>query len=253
MNMSTETVRVFHQPGCSSCLRAKEFVAASGVPFESVDVLNDAGGMDLMRELGVRRVPVVSKGRAWVFGENLADVAKLLGLPYGAKKALTPEDLRGKTNRVLALATADVRAVPDAKLTALNPHRENRDIRYLAFHIFDIQVDFLDALDGADYTQGLRVPPPEMSTAYDLAAFGANVQSRFNAWYPQQQAKGWDRVIPTQWGERTIYALFERATWHSAQHCRQLEEMLDIVGTPIPERLTPGDLANLPLPERIWE
>jgi glutaredoxin len=253
MNPRSETVRVFHQPGCSSCLRAKEFVAGNGVPFESVDVLNDANGMDLMRELGIRRVPVVSKGREWVFGENLADVAKLLGIQYGANQALSPDDLHSKTNRVLSLAAADVSAVPDAKLTALNPHRENRDIRYLAFHIFDIQVDFLEALDGAEYTQGLRVPPPEMSTATALAAFGADVQRRFNAWYPQQQAKGFDRVVPTQWGDRTVYALFERATWHSAQHCRQLEDMLDIVGTPVPVRLTKVDLANLPLPERVWE
>jgi glutaredoxin len=252
MNQS-ETIRVFHQPGCSSCLRAKEFVAAHGVSFESVDVLNDPGGMDLMKQMGIRRIPVVSKGDEWVFGENLRDVAKLLGIPFGIQKTLTLDDLHTKLNRVLALAMAHILSVPQEKLGTLNPHRENRDIRYLAFHIFDIQVDFLDALDGEEYTQGQRVAPDHMQTSEQIAQFGREVQARVDTWFATQTAESVKRTLPTLWGSRSVYVMLERAVWHAAQHTRQLEAMLEIIDTPMADRLTASDLADLPLPERVWE
>jgi phytoene dehydrogenase-like protein len=34
-------VQVFWQPGCSSCLRTKEFLTKQGIDFESIDVHND--------------------------------------------------------------------------------------------------------------------------------------------------------------------------------------------------------------------
>ena len=34
-------IRAYWQPGCTSCLRMKEFLAKHGVPFVSVNVLED--------------------------------------------------------------------------------------------------------------------------------------------------------------------------------------------------------------------
>ena len=34
-------IKVYWQPGCSSCLRTKEFLTEHGVPFRSIDVLAD--------------------------------------------------------------------------------------------------------------------------------------------------------------------------------------------------------------------
>lgn len=249
----SEIVRVFHQPGCSSCLRAKEFVARQGVPFESIDVLHDPRGMELLRQLGVRRVPVVSKGDRWVFGGDLQQVADLLGIATGQAERLTPAALSGRIDRVLAVAQANIRAVAEDDLQALNPNRESRDLRNLAFHIFDIPVDFMDAVAGAEYTQGVRSAPPELRTAGQLADFGQEVRGRVASWYAQQEPQAWQRRIPTLWGEQSVLDLFERATWHSAQHTRQLEAMLGMLGRATADRLTPADLDRLPLPERVWE
>ena len=41
-----------------------------------------------------------------------------------------------------------------------------------------------------------------------------------------------------------------RATWHSAQHCRQLVAVLERMGIQPDRPLTKADLAGLPLPER---
>jgi hypothetical protein len=52
---------------------------------------------------------------------------------------------------------------------------------------------------------------------------------------------------------QSMHQLFERTTWHSAQHARQLAAVLERFGIEPNVRLTPDDLAGLPLPERLWE
>jgi hypothetical protein len=59
--------------------------------------------------------------------------------------------------------------------------------------------------------------------------------------------------VPTSYGEQELHEVFERSTWHSAQHVRQLGAVLERFGIPPEGRLTKEDLQGLPLPERIWE
>ena len=51
-------VRVFWQPGCTSCLRTKEFLTNNGVDYESINVHGNPQGMEELRKLGARSVPV---------------------------------------------------------------------------------------------------------------------------------------------------------------------------------------------------
>ena len=37
----TSVIKAYWQPGCTSCLRMKEFLTRHGVPFVSVNVLED--------------------------------------------------------------------------------------------------------------------------------------------------------------------------------------------------------------------
>ena len=60
--VASERVRVFWQPGCTSCLRTKEFLARNGVDFESINVHGNAAGMEELRKLGARSVPIVARG-----------------------------------------------------------------------------------------------------------------------------------------------------------------------------------------------
>ena len=50
-----------------------------------------------------------------------------------------------------------------------------------------------------------------------------------------------------------MHQLLERSTWHSAQHARQLTAVLERYGIDPVRRLTPQELAGLPLPERLFE
>ncbi len=59
--------------------------------------------------------------------------------------------------------------------------------------------------------------------------------------------------VQTFYGTPPMHQLFERSTWHSAQHTRQMIAVLERFGIEPDVRLTAEDLAGLPLPEGIWE
>src|SRR6266702_8780771 len=56
--LAAERVSVFWQPGCTSCLRTKEFLTKSGVDYESINVHGNPTGMEELRKLGARSVPI---------------------------------------------------------------------------------------------------------------------------------------------------------------------------------------------------
>ncbi len=92
--MTTSNVRaplkVYWQPGCSSCLKTKEFLIANGVKFESINVLEDKKGFQELEALGVRLVPIVARGKQYVYD----------GLQSGALKPIIdctfPLDAQGQ-------------------------------------------------------------------------------------------------------------------------------------------------------------
>jgi arsenate reductase-like glutaredoxin family protein len=80
MNVATEVIRVYWQPGCTSCLRTKEFLTRYDIPFESRNVLGDPNAFEELAEFGLRQVPIVTKGKKWANGQVLKDVADLVGI-----------------------------------------------------------------------------------------------------------------------------------------------------------------------------
>ena len=77
--MQTQSLRVYWRPGCSSCVRVKEFLSGLGVEYQSVNVSATPEAMDELRALGVRTVPVVARGKEYVFAQELADVSRFIG------------------------------------------------------------------------------------------------------------------------------------------------------------------------------
>ena len=59
--------KVYWQPGCTSCLRAKEFLKENGIPFESINVREDAGAMEHLARLGAKSIPVITRGDEFAF------------------------------------------------------------------------------------------------------------------------------------------------------------------------------------------
>ena len=56
-------------------------------------MLEDPTGLDELRRLGARSVPVLSRGDDYVFAQNIGHVVKLLGLNEATGPVLSPEAL----------------------------------------------------------------------------------------------------------------------------------------------------------------
>ena len=221
-----------------------------------IDVLNDAGGRELLlNKYGLRKVPVLAQGDKYAMGQMLDPFAKRAGLPMPGAERLTPEQLYKKYEMVFAAGQRYARQFPADKFRErVIPHRE-RVIRTLCYHVFRIGEAFLETWNGAEY--GAKIadnePPETMLTGDDVARYGASVWKQYEAWWSGLQDHTLSRELKTYYGNTDAHKVFERVTWHSAQHCRQLIAVLERMGIQPDVPLTAADLAGLPLPERLWE
>ena len=249
-----QTIRVYWQPGCSSCLRTKEFLTEHGVPFRSIDVLADPQGFRDLEELGVRMIPLVVKGKDYVSGQILTDVARIAGIDYG-RKVLPVEDLKARIDTILAAALRYSAQLPDdeAVLITMLPNRP-RSYRDLACHIFMIVEAFVAESEGDPLVEEkYMAPAPERvrSTA-DIVAFGEEVRGRFEAWWAQG-GHDFARRADVYYGEQTLHDYMERTAWHSGQHTRQLALVLEKLGIAPDGKVTEADFAGLPMPTNVWD
>jgi glutaredoxin/uncharacterized damage-inducible protein DinB len=255
MQLASERVRVFWQPGCTSCLRTKEFLTRHGVDYESINVHGNDQAMAELRKLGARSVPIVARGGRFVFAQTIGDVIEFLGLQVKPQERLSPEALMAKLELVLTAAARYVRQIPDAELD--KPFRNrNRPIRVLAHHVFRIVEGFLESMqDGREltYDRIMQAMPPTLRSAQDIARYGEGVLARAQQWWAHYSDKTCAKPMATYFGEHPVHVVLERTVWHPAQHTRQLMLVLESLGI-APERpLTPDDLAGLPLPEKAWD
>ena len=221
-----------------------------------IDVLNDAGGKELLFDrYGLRKVPVLAKGDQYAMGQMLEPFAKLAGIPLAAAGGLTPEQLYRKYEMVFAAGQRFARQFPLERFRErVIPHRE-RPIRTLCYHVFRIGESFLETWDGAEYAVKIadNEPPETMRSGDEVSRYGADVWKKFEAWWAGLEDRALTRVLKTYYGDTPAHKVFERCTWHSAQHCRQLVAVLERMEIEPEKPLTPEDLAGLPLPERLWE
>jgi hypothetical protein len=95
---------------------------------------------------------------------------------------------------------------------------------------------------------------PDSLSGPDIAAEIESARATLARWW---QTSGrhdpMDRVIESYWGMHTLEEVFERETWHSAQHTRQVMMFLEQLRIAPDRPLTAEMLAGLPLPERVWD
>lgn len=252
--MSDQALIVYWQPGCSSCLQAKELLRRLGIPFESVNVRTDPQAMTELARLGVRTVPVVRRGEALCFAQDLDELAAFVGESL-ARERLAVDTLGGRLDALLGTAAAFAAALPDAALQRSLPGRENRRIIDLAYHVFVIAEAFLDTAAGGrlDYEYYERLPPPALHDGAAIAGFGRDVRTRLQAWRAGIGPATGAQTLQTYFGNAPLVAVLERTCWHTAQHARQLESLLAQLSVDAGVSLGPEALAGLPLPEAVWD
>jgi glutaredoxin len=253
--MATDSLKVYWRPGCSSCVRIKEFLSGLGVEYESVNVSATPEAMEDLRALGVRTVPVVARGRDYVFAQELADVSRFLGRDVSFRR-LSPGELVDKWLTVLEAAQRHVMQIPAARLAERATPGRDRSIRDLAYHVYQVPDSFLQAVeDGVeDLTSVYNAPPPSgVKTAADIRAYGRSVTARVQRWWAGLPDKSCGEDIKTYYGLQPLHHLLERCTWHSAQHARQIISVLEGFGIQADQPLTARDYAGLPMPAGLWE
>ncbi len=249
-------LKVYWQPGCSSCLKTKEFLLANGVEFESINVLEDERGFQELEALGVRLVPVVVRGKDWANGAVFRDVAKVAGFEWGGHEMLAPEDMLARLNGILGAAHRFTGQIAEDELDTMLPGRP-RSYRQLAYHIFQIPEVFLNHVEhGAPYTYEALISnlPADLKTKDDLLNYGAGVQSRLNSWW-ETAGRETDFSQPGKvyYGDVTLLEVLERTGWHSGQHTRQLMLALEKLGIAPAQPLTDKDFTGLPMPKNVWD
>jgi len=252
----TEPLKAYWQPGCSSCLRMKEFLQRHGVAFESINVLADKDAFADLARLGIRSVPIIRRGDDWANGQVLRDVARIAGIDWGGSRILPPEELKARLDLFQSAARRFLAQLPDDKLPVLLPNRP-RSYASLAYHIFSIADAFLDhELDGRRLDENAynRVPGPGEDTRAALTGYGEAVAKRIAGWWAARGATtDWTRPADVYYGAQSVHEFFERTTWHCGQHLRQFMMVLDQLGIPPRERLGPEAFAGLPMPEKVWD
>ena len=257
MHELVEPLKVYWRPGCTSCLRTKEYLAHHGIAFVSVNVIEDEASFQDLVRLGIRRVPIVRRGNDWVDGQVIKDVARIAGIDVGACAMLSPGDLVVRAEILLAAARRFVMQIPNKRIDDLLPHRP-RSYRQLAYHTFEIYQFYLDwaekdrPLKYADYDNA--VVPTSLRQGTDLEQYGAALQRRLRDWWASRGfSENFTRKADVYYGEQTMHEFLERTVWHSGQHARQLQlvvEKLDLVAD---GPILPKDIAGLPMPANVFD
>ncbi len=253
--MVADRLKVYWRPGCSSCVKVKEFLSGLGVEYESIDVAARPEAMEELRELGVRTVPVVARGGEYVFAQELADVSQFIGREVHFQRLPAPA-LMDKWRLVLAAAQRHVMQIPAARLGERATPGRDRSVRALAYHVYQVPDAFLQAV--LDHRQDLAAiynapPPAGVKTAEDIRRYGRQITKRLDAWWAARRDKSCAGTVETYYGTQQLHHLMERCTWHCAQHERQIVSVLERFDIQPDAPLTEQDYAGLPMPKGLWE
>jgi glutaredoxin len=251
-----DTLQLYWQPGCTSCLRTREFLAAHAIPFDSFNVRDNNGALQRLQSRGLRSVPVLLRGDQHVFAQDLDEVAAFVGVALQRERLGTVELLL-RLEQFLQVATELTLVVPVERQLERLPGRE-RTWLDLTYHIPMIVAAFLDAAEGGalSYDYYERTPAPADQSVERIASIAQAARTRLAAWRRANAAGAAldGRTLTTYFGIRELPVVLERTTWHVAQHCRQLESLIagGVRSAPI-AGLTAAMLAGLPLPQNVWD
>jgi hypothetical protein len=217
-------------------------------------VLEDAAGLAELRRLGARSVPVLSRGDAFVFAQNIGHVVKFLELNEATGPVLSPAQLIARLEVFLAAAERLIPQMPDARLTVEVPNRP-RTYRVLGHHIFRIAETFLEVAAGAPLTyDSLTAPPPEaMQHTADIVAYGHAVHRRLAVWWDAKADKTGHETVQTYYGPQLLHEYLERTTWHVGQHVRQWMMLLRMADIEPENPLGDDAFTSLPMPSSVWD
>lgn len=247
-----QDIKVFGLPGCSSCLRLKEFVEQTGLSFESVNIEQQPQYREMLRRRGIHP-PAVFVGDEGVPGHNLEEVSEFLGVPYEGNPRLSPTELKIRYDIFIRAMSRYIEQLTPELAQFCLPNRTRTTLE-CASHGTAVARAFLSAYYTDNYDMSLYAQDGEIQTIDELRALAQDVRERVNAWW---EADGYDdpfdRVVKTYAGHHTLHEAWEREVWHTGQHARQVGYALELNGVDPDGRITEDDIRDLPMPKRLYE
>jgi len=249
-----DPLRVYWQPGCSSCVKVKEFLARLDVPFVSVNILDEPEARQELVARGVRSVPVLIRGEEMIFAQSLKDVAAFVGKSVHDTH-LPAAELMGRWRYFLATARGLIAQIPPEHLETRPIAKRDRSVCQLSYHIFQIPDSFLQAVESGlkDTRDVSNAMLDHLKTVPDLLNYADSVIARHDRWWAAQDDKTYAFRMHTYYGEQDADQVIERSTWHSAQHTRQLDYVLGSEVRGLHGRLDIAKFDGLPMPDGLWQ
>lgn len=205
-----------------------------------------------LQRLGVRSVPVLSRGTKFVFGQSTKQIVDFLGLKEKSGPQLSTEELARRVDKFMSAALELIPLMPYDRLGTHVPGRP-RSYRTLGFHLFRVVDAFLGTNEGIPLVQAMfREEPAADADTKSLVAYGEKIRARFRDWWAKGDTSP-AKTLETYYGPQSLHELMERTTWHCGQHVRQYMMLLDREGIPHGTPLGAADFARLPMPQNVWD
>ena len=217
-----------------------------------MNVLEDPNGLAELQKLGVRSVPVLSRGDKYTFGQSTKQIIEFLGLAENGGPQLSTDELAARVDKFMGAALELIPLMPYDRLGTHVPGRP-RSYRTLAFHLFRVVDAFIGANQGTTLVQEMfREEPAADADTATLVSYGEKVRERFNQWWHGGDTAP-SKTLSTYYGPQSLHELMERTTWHCGQHVRQYMMLLEREGVAHHTPLVAADFAKLPMPQNVWD
>jgi len=205
-----------------------------------------------LQKLGLRTVPVLSRGDKYIFGQNTQQIIDFIGLNEDGGPQLSVDELNARVVKFMSAAIELIPLMPHDKLGIHVPGRP-RSYRTLAFHLFRVIDAFIGTNEGVTLVKEMFAEEPAADAKTDfLVEYGKKVRQRYLDWWAKND-HGASKTLETYYGPQTLHELLERTTWHSGQHVRQYMMLLEKEGVSHHRPLVDADFAKLPMPQNVWD
>jgi hypothetical protein len=218
-------------------------------------VATDPQGLERLRQLGIRGVPVLFKGDEYVRAD-LRQVDALLGLAPMEGETLPPGELIDRLTRLLLTAVRLGQRIPRDHWNDATP-RAGRTVLGLVHHIvrhgelFAQLATDPDAELSEDLARTLGEPPdPDLEMDVLVERAVATVAD-IRAWW-DEDAADLTRIVNTHLGPESLDQILDSTSYSVAQHTRQLVSLLDDYGLN-PDRALEEELRGIALPAAVWD
>jgi glutaredoxin len=246
-------ISVYWVPACSSCIKAKEFVASLGEPFESLNILEHPDALAEVAAAGIRGAPAVRKGDKIIHAQSLDDLAAFFGRSRPDQR-LPREVLVARWDTLQDKVREVIASFPESELeghTLVGPHA---NVLELAEHAYQIVESFLRLIE--DDTIDARAiylrPDKSMRSMAGLLAYADRIRTEYGAWLEGGGPSSIPARLNTHYGNQPADVVLERYVWHMAQHVRQLDHLAAGEDEGGPRHIPAALYEGLPLPKGLW-